>query len=68
MFQYLAMWDQFIKHPSAYCRPFMDFTKKWTADEICFFTDASRNFSLGCVEDTVKQPGFNVDGRMKLRS
>ena len=25
----------------------MDFTKKWSADEIRFFTDSSKNFSLG---------------------
>ena len=44
----LVMWDKFVKHPSIFCHPFMDFTKKWTAEEILFFTDTSKNFELGC--------------------
>ena len=43
----LKMWLEFINHQSVYSRSFMDFTKVWTADEVKFFTDSSRNFSLG---------------------
>ena len=46
--QDLRMWKQFLTHPSAYFRSFMDFTRVWTAEEVKFFTDASKNSSLGC--------------------
>ena len=48
MFRDLRMWEKFVKNPSIYCRSFMDFTKDCTADQINFYTDASRNFALGC--------------------
>ena len=44
----LSMWLEFLSHPSAYARPFMDFSKILLADEIDLFTDASRNHQLGC--------------------
>ena len=41
------IWLEFLKHPSSYWHPFMDFERLWSASEISFFTDASRNFYLG---------------------
>ena len=44
----LEMWLTFLTHPTAvYCRPFMDFTKILTAEEINFYMDASKNVRLG---------------------
>ena len=34
-------------HPSVYCRPFMDFTRTFNATQLDFYSDASKNFSLG---------------------
>ena len=42
----LEMWNAFLNMPEVYCRPFMDFTR-WTADELNFYMDVTRNFSLG---------------------
>ena len=43
----LRMWLQFVKHPSIYAHPFMDFAKFWYAEELQFYSDSSRNFKLG---------------------
>ena len=43
----LEMWLTFLSHPSAYCRPFFDFSADLKADKVNFYTDASRNFDLG---------------------
>ena len=43
----LEMWTVFLRHPTAYYRPFMDFSKVFTAQEIDFYTDASKNRILG---------------------
>ena len=43
----LHTWRLFLESPSCFCHPFMDFDKTWHADELDFYTDASRNFSLG---------------------
>ena len=43
----LLVWSKFLKLDSSVCRPFLDFTHKFTADEIDFFTDASRAKNLG---------------------
>ena len=43
----LKMWLTFLNHPSAYSRSFLDFGESRHAREINFYTDASRNFSLG---------------------
>ena len=45
--QDLAMWHEFLQHPSIYCRPFSDFDIAIKATEVNFYTDASRNFNLG---------------------
>ena len=44
----LNMWIKFLQHPTAYCRPFLDFSQGYLeADTIQMYSDASRNFSLG---------------------
>ena len=43
----LMLWKSFLQHPTAFYRPFMDFSKLWIADEVEFFMDASKNFRLG---------------------
>ena len=46
--QDLEIWQKFLQDDaSVYWRPFMDFDKYWHASEIEFYTDASKNFSLG---------------------
>ena len=45
----LAMWSIFLQHPSAFARPFMDFSKYWHADEIDFYSDASGWIGMGAV-------------------
>ena len=42
----MAMWAQFLKHPTAYCQPFIDYTDT-LATELDLYSDTSRNFSLG---------------------
>ena len=42
----LTLWLQFLDHPTAYCRPFIEFQGR-NASEIDFYSDASRNFELG---------------------
>ena len=44
----MKVWIKFLQHPSVFCKSFMDFSKIWTADEIKFFTDSSKNINLGC--------------------
>ena len=43
----LNMWLQFLKHPTIYARPFMDFSNLIYATELNFYSDASRNPILG---------------------
>ena len=43
----LTMWLEFLFDQTAFCRPFIDFEKKWKANELEFYTDASKNFRLG---------------------
>ena len=43
----LRMWLKFLEYPDIFCRPFLDFTKTITAQEINLYTDASRNSKLG---------------------
>ena len=40
-------WKVFLHHPSAFCRPFLDFAMTWCADEIDFYTDASGKIGFG---------------------
>ena len=42
----LSMWRIFLNKPEIYSRPFMDY-KFSNPDEVQFYMDASRNFSLG---------------------
>ena len=43
-----SMWRQFLAHPSVFSRPFADFGEAKNATDLNLFTDALRNFSLGC--------------------
>ena len=43
----LEMWITFLKHPTAFCRPFIDFTDIISSQEINFFTDASGSYGMG---------------------
>ena len=36
-----------MQHQSVYCRPFLDFTTTLTAEQLQFYTDASKKFLLG---------------------
>ena len=42
IFEDLTTWKQFLQHQTVYCRPFLDFTCTLTADQIQFYTDASK--------------------------
>ena len=46
----LRMWQTFLKHPSAFSHPFMDYLQVIQANEIYFYTDSSGNCELGCGE------------------
>ena len=48
----LETWRTFLLHPTAFCRPFMDFSKKWSAKDIDFYTDASGKIGYGGVCET----------------
>ena len=43
----LEVWRIFLQHQSCFCRPFMDFSRYWQADEIDMFSDATSNKMLG---------------------
>ena len=43
----LHTWCTFLQHPSVYCRPFIDFTSFWTAEQIQMYSDARKNSRLG---------------------
>ena len=43
----LTTWLEFLNHPTAYCRPFMDFREDMFAQDVDFSSDASKNFKLG---------------------
>ena len=43
------MWLTFLQHPTAYNRPFLDFTKTLTADEIDLYSDASGKLGVGAI-------------------
>ena len=43
----MQVWLQFLEHPSVFARPFLDFSQDLAASDIEFYTDASRNFTLG---------------------
>ena len=43
----MEVWMKFLHQPEVLCRPFMDFTKYWTADELDFYTDASGKLGMG---------------------
>ena len=43
----LTTWLSFLKNPAIYSRPFADFTDEITAEDMYWYTDASRNPRLG---------------------
>ena len=43
----LSVWQVFLKHPSAFCRPFMDFTVILTAEDLDMYTDTSGKIGCG---------------------
>ena len=45
----LLMWLEFLKHPSVFCRPFMDFSSFLIADEIDMYSDASGKMGMGAI-------------------
>ena len=45
----LMMWLVFLRHPSVYCRPFLDFSKVLIADEINMYSDASGRIGMGAI-------------------
>ena len=47
----LEVWLKFLSHPSAFCRPFMDFSRMLLATEINMFTDASGKIGFGGICD-----------------
>ena len=50
----LSLWQEFLRNPAVFCRPFLD-SKEFNSLDIGMFSDASRNFKLGfrvlCGED-----------------
>ena len=47
----LEMWKTFLEHPTAFCRPFLDFNDTLKADDIYFYTDASGRIGMGAIND-----------------
>ena len=45
----LHMWLTFLRHPSVFCRPFLDFSHILVADEIDMFSDASGKIGMGAL-------------------
>ena len=45
----LELWQTFLKHPTVYCRPFMDLSENIVSTEIDFYTDASGRIGFGGV-------------------
>ena len=47
----VLMWQSLVQHPSVYSRPFIDFEDTLQAEQICMFSDASRNplLGFGCI-------------------
>ena len=45
----LIMWLTFLRHPSVFCRPFLDFSTTLVADEIDMFSDASGKIGMGAI-------------------
>ena len=43
----LMVWQEFLRHPSVYCRSFTDFSTEWNSKDLNFYTDASKNPFLG---------------------
>ena len=44
----IKMWLEFLRSPSAYCRPFLDLKTGITAEEVFWFTDTAKGAARGC--------------------
>ena len=44
----LRVWEQFLAHPTVFCRQFADFNSVITAEEVDLNSDVSKNPMLGC--------------------
>ena len=44
----LEMWLEFLHHPSAFARGFLDVNKQLNSKDVNFYTDATANPQLGC--------------------
>ena len=47
----METWRIFLQHPTAFARPFLDFSSSFLADEIDFYTDASGKIGFGGISD-----------------
>ena len=45
----LTMWLAFLDHPTAYSRPFLDFSSTIIADDIYMYSDASGKIGMGAI-------------------
>ena len=45
----LELWQTFLRHPTVYCRPFVDLSETIVSTEIDFYTDASGRIGFGGV-------------------
>ena len=61
----LILWLRFIDNQAIYCRPFMDFSRFWWADEIDMYSDASKNLKLG-FGPTARNSGVMDNGMRNL--
>ena len=43
----LTIWQAVLNNQNIFCRPFMDFSKCWHADDLDWYTDSSKNPNLG---------------------
>ena len=49
----LTVWSTFLRHPTVFCRPFMDYTTVLTAEDLDMFTDASGKIGCGGIFGTM---------------
>ena len=56
----LEMWHLFLQHPSAFCRPFMDYNAVLTAEDVNMYSDAAGNKFLGFAATCQKSWLFNA--------
>ena len=62
----LRVWQEFLAYPSVFCRPFTNFKQTLDMVDVDLYTDASRNFSLGCAGVCTNQ-WFFVDWELQVK-